>query len=199
MSQHKREMSMSKFRSGKADILVATDVAARGIDVPQVALVVNYDIPNQELMYFHRIGRTARAGGKGVAITLVSYSSIGDFNLIKRQIKVEMTDLNKEMGIAIKIPDPLKREVPQRRYGGSSRNYQSRGPRSSGYQSRGPSSSGYQSRGPRSSGYQSRGPSSSGKRESGGSGDARDERGFGGNKRSSRQYGKKYYGLRSRW
>ena len=199
MSQHKREMSMSKFRSGKADILVATDVAARGIDVPQVALVVNYDIPNQELMYFHRIGRTARAGGKGRAVTLVSYSSIGDFNLIKRQIKVEMTDLNKEMGIAIKIPDPLKREVPQRRYGGSSRNYQSRGPRSSGYQNRGPRSSGYQSKGPSSSGYQSRGPRSSGKKESGGSGDARDERGFGGKKRSSRQYGKKYYGLRSRW
>jgi len=199
MSQHKREMSMSKFRSGKADILVATDVAARGIDVPQVALIVNYDIPNQELMYFHRIGRTARAGGKGRAITLVSYSSIGDFKLIKRQVKVEMTDLNKEMGIAIKIPDPLKRQVPQRRYGGSSRNYQSRGPRSSNYQSRGPRSSNYQSKGPRSSNYQSKGPRSSGKRESGGSGDARDERGFGGKKRSSRQYGKKYYGLRSRW
>jgi ATP-dependent RNA helicase DeaD len=51
MSQHKREISMSKFRSGKADILVATDVAARGIDVPEVALVVNYDIPNQELIF----------------------------------------------------------------------------------------------------------------------------------------------------
>ena len=117
MSQHKREMSMSKFRSGKADILVATDVAARGIDVPRVALVVNYDIPNQEMVYFHRIGRTARAGAKGRAITLVSYSSVGDFNIIKRQIKVSMKDLNKEMGIEISIPDPLKRETGPRRFG----------------------------------------------------------------------------------
>jgi len=117
MSQHKREMSMSKFRTGKTEILVATDVASRGIDVPQVALVVNYDVPNQELLYFHRIGRTARAGGKGKAITLVSYSSIGDFNIIKRQIKKEMVDLNKEMNIEIKIPDTLKREIPSRRYG----------------------------------------------------------------------------------
>jgi ATP-dependent RNA helicase DeaD len=99
MSQHRREQSMGKFRSGKADILVATDVASRGIDVPRVELVVNYDVPNQEMAYFHRIGRTARAGAKGKAVTFVSYSSVGDWNLIKRQIKVPLTDLNQEMGI----------------------------------------------------------------------------------------------------
>jgi ATP-dependent RNA helicase DeaD len=115
MSQHRREKSMSQFRRGKADILVATDVAARGIDVPEVALVVNYDVPNQEMVYFHRIGRTARAGAKGRAITLVSYSSIGDWKIIQRQTKVDMTDLNEEMGIKISIPDPLKREVGGRR------------------------------------------------------------------------------------
>ena len=115
MSQHRRESSMAQFRRGQADILVATDVAARGIDVPQVALVVNYDVPNQEMVYFHRIGRTARAGAKGRAITLVSYSSIGDFNLIKQQIKADMIDLNEKMGITVNIPDPLKREVGQRR------------------------------------------------------------------------------------
>ena len=117
MSQHRREQSMSKFRSGKASILVATDVASRGIDVPKVALVINYDVPNQEMTYFHRIGRTARAGGKGRAITLVSYSSVGDWSVIKRQIKVNLTDLNAELGIEFSIPDPLKREVPSRRYG----------------------------------------------------------------------------------
>ncbi|NIP61489.1 MAG: DEAD/DEAH box helicase [Nitrosopumilaceae archaeon] len=121
MSQNKRENSMARFRQGKADVLVATDVASRGIDVPQVGLVVNYDIPNQELVYFHRIGRTARAGSKGKAITLVSYSSIADFNIIKRQIKTPMTDLNKEMGIEVKIPDPLKRETPSRRFGNQNR------------------------------------------------------------------------------
>ena len=117
MSQHRREQAMGRFRQGKAKILVATDVAARGIDVPQVALVINYDVPNQEMVYFHRIGRTARAGGKGKAITLVSYSSVGDFEVIKRQIKVEMTDLNAELGIEVNIPDPLKRRVLPRRYG----------------------------------------------------------------------------------
>lgn len=127
MSQHRREQSMAKFRSGKADILVATDVASRGIDVPRVELVINYDVPNQEMAYFHRIGRTARAGAKGKAITFVSYSSVGDWNLVKRQIKVPIKDLNQEMGIEISIPDPLKRQVPSRRYGGQSRSSYSRG------------------------------------------------------------------------
>ena len=127
MSQHRREQSMGKFRSGKADILVATDVASRGIDVPRVELVINYDVPNQEMAYFHRIGRTARAGAKGKAVTFVSYSSVGDWNLIKRQIKVPIRDLNQEMGIQISIPDPLKRQTPSRRYGGQSRSNYSRG------------------------------------------------------------------------
>lgn len=134
MSQFRRDKSMYLFKKGKADVLVATDVAARGIDVPEVALVINYDVPNQDLVYFHRIGRTARAGGKGRAITLVSYSSIGDFRAIAAQTKVKMTDLNKVLGIEIKIPDSLKREVGQRvhgfrgnqhgrRYGGGERRY----------------------------------------------------------------------------
>jgi len=117
MSQNKREDSMQRFRRSKVDILVATDVAARGIDVPEVALVVNYDIPNQDMVYFHRIGRTARAGAKGRAITLVSYSSVGEWNEIKKQTKVVMTDLNEKLGIEFKIPDPLQRKNSlQRRY-----------------------------------------------------------------------------------
>ena len=133
MSQHRREQSMGKFRSGKADILVATDVASRGIDVPRVELVINYDVPNQEMAYFHRIGRTARAGAKGKAVTFVSYSSVGDWNIIKRQIKVPLLDLNQEMGIAISIPDPLKRQTPARRFGGQSRSNYSRGGRPGGF------------------------------------------------------------------
>ncbi len=139
LSQFRRDKSMYMFKKGKADILVATDVAARGIDVPEVALVVNYDVPNQDLVYFHRIGRTARAGAKGRAITLVSYSSIGDFRAISGQTKVKMTDLNKELGIEVKIPDTLKREVSQNRgfganrrqwgnrHGGGGRRYGNRG------------------------------------------------------------------------
>ena len=141
MSQSRREHSMLKFRKNRADILVATDVAARGIDVPKVGLVVNYDVPNQDMVYFHRIGRTARAGAKGNAITLVSYSSVGDWNIIKKQIKSDMTDLNQKLGIEINIPDPLKRQVgrrmtPQIRsgYGGKfRRSYGSGGRRTNGY------------------------------------------------------------------
>jgi ATP-dependent RNA helicase DeaD len=116
MSQHKREDSMQRFRRSKVDILVATDVAARGIDVPEVALVINYDIPNQDMVYFHRIGRTARAGAKGRAITLVSYSSVGEWNEIKKQTKVNMIDLNEKLGIKVKIPDPLKRQSAPRQH-----------------------------------------------------------------------------------
>ncbi len=132
MSQHRREKSMSQFRRGKADILVATDVAARGIDVPEVALVINFDVPNQEMIYFHRIGRTARAGAIGRAITLVSYSSIGDWKVIKQQTKVVMTDLNEQMGIEINIPDPLKRQIGPRRMGYQRSSYGQRRGRSSG-------------------------------------------------------------------
>jgi len=121
LSQFRRDKSMFMFKKGKADILVATDVAARGIDVPEVALVINYDVPNQDMVYFHRIGRTARAGAKGRAITLVSYSSVGDFRAIARQTKVQMTDLNKELGIEVKIPDTLKRETGHRGFGGNRR------------------------------------------------------------------------------
>jgi ATP-dependent RNA helicase DeaD len=66
------------------------------------------------MVYFHRIGRTARAGAKGRAITLVSYSSIADWKIIKKQIKSDLTDLNKKMGIEVNIPDPLKRDVGRR-------------------------------------------------------------------------------------
>ena len=125
MSQHKREDSMLKFRKSKVNILVATDVASRGIDIPQVALVINYDIPNRDMVYFHRIGRTARAGAKGRAITMVSYSSVGEWNEIKKQTKVNMTDLNEKLGIEIKIPDPLKRRVASRQYSNRTRNHSS--------------------------------------------------------------------------
>ncbi len=123
MSQNKRENAMDRFRKGKADILVATDVAARGIDVPHVALVVNYDVPNQDMVYFHRIGRTARAGALGKAVTLVSYSSVGDWNIIKKQIKVKLIDLNEKLNIPINIPDPLKRVTIPRRTSYDSRRF----------------------------------------------------------------------------
>ena len=87
------------------------------------------------MVYFHRIGRTARAGAKGNAITLVSYSSIADWNIIKKQIKSELIDLNQKLGIEINIPDPLKRESRRRISPQIHSNYRRRtgGYRTSGY------------------------------------------------------------------
>mgnify|MGYP003958539249 FL=1 len=180
MSQSRREQSMGKFRSGRADILVATDVASRGIDVPRVELVVNYDVPNQEMAYFHRIGRTARAGTEGRAITFVSYSSVGDWNIIKRQIKVPLRDLNQEMNIEISIPDPLKRQS-SRRFGGGSGGRSSYGRGGGGRSSYGRGGGG---------GY--------GRGGGGGYGrNTRDDRSSG--KKDRGNDGKNSYGGRSRW
>jgi ATP-dependent RNA helicase DeaD len=91
LSQHQRDHSMSVFRSGHADVLVATDVASRGIDISQVDCVINYDVPQDPLLYFHRVGRTARAGDSGKAFTFVAYDEDEDFarimGLSKREIK----------------------------------------------------------------------------------------------------------------
>lgn len=72
LSQVQRDRVMRRFRSGQAQILIATDVAARGLDVPEVSHVINYDVPESHETYVHRIGRTGRAGRAGEAITLVS-------------------------------------------------------------------------------------------------------------------------------
>ena len=72
MKQEFRSRVMEQFRSGNFPILIATDVAARGIDVDDIDLVINYDIPQDNEYYIHRVGRTGRAGRKGVAITLIS-------------------------------------------------------------------------------------------------------------------------------
>jgi ATP-dependent RNA helicase RhlE len=71
-SQPQRERALSLFRSGKVPVLVATDIAARGIDIPGVSHVINYELPNVSEQYVHRIGRTARAGADGIALTLCS-------------------------------------------------------------------------------------------------------------------------------
>lgn len=70
LSQEQRDRVMKVFRSGKADLLIATDVAARGLDIPRVSHVINYDVPSAPEAYVHRIGRTGRAGREGTAITL---------------------------------------------------------------------------------------------------------------------------------
>jgi superfamily II DNA/RNA helicase len=74
LNQVAREKALKRFREGKADVLVATDVAARGIDVTGVTHVINYECPEDEKTYVHRIGRTGRAGASGIAITFVDWA-----------------------------------------------------------------------------------------------------------------------------
>jgi ATP-dependent RNA helicase RhlE len=88
-SQSQRTAALKGFQNGKHRILVATDVAARGIDVQDIAHVVNYDLPNASDDFVHRIGRTGRAGAKGVATTFVMPQEKGDARKIERDLKVK--------------------------------------------------------------------------------------------------------------
>jgi len=94
LSQYQRDKSMNAFRTGRVDILVATDVAARGIDVPGVQLVVNYDFPEDPLIYFHRVGRTARAGSIGKSIALIAPDDFIVFRQVQELTKVSIKPLS---------------------------------------------------------------------------------------------------------
>ncbi len=89
-SQGQRDRAIKAFRAGEVKILVATDVAARGIDIPGVAYVINYELPDTPDNYVHRIGRTARAGREGEAIALCSAEEIDLLNQIERLMKIEI-------------------------------------------------------------------------------------------------------------
>jgi len=88
MSQEARERSMAAFRSGKKDILVATEVAARGIDVDDVTHVINYTIPEDEKAYLHRTGRTGRAGRTGTAVTFVDWEDLTRWKNINQMLEL---------------------------------------------------------------------------------------------------------------
>ncbi|ODV49175.1 MULTISPECIES: DEAD/DEAH box helicase [Methanohalophilus] len=94
MRQAQRERVMSNFRKGEIETLVATDVAARGIDVENIEAVFNYDIPQDEESYVHRIGRTGRAGKEGVAITFASGKDIRKIKNIQKHTKAKITRKN---------------------------------------------------------------------------------------------------------
>ena len=96
LTQNQRDRSMGLFRTGRADVLVATDVASRGIDVRQVDCVVNYDVPEDPTVYFHRVGRTARAGDVGKSFTFVSSDESSDFARIAAQARDPIKPLREE-------------------------------------------------------------------------------------------------------
>ena len=93
MSQSQRERVLRAFRDGRVSLLVATDVAARGLDIPDVTHVINYDIPDDSDAYVHRIGRTGRMGRKGEAITLVTPRETRLLRVIEREIRKKLSPL----------------------------------------------------------------------------------------------------------
>jgi superfamily II DNA/RNA helicase len=92
LGQGQRERALRAFRSGKVDVLTATEVAARGLDVDDVTHVVNYDCPDDEKTYVHRIGRTGRAGRAGVAVTFVDWRDMHRWKLINDALGLGMPE-----------------------------------------------------------------------------------------------------------
>ncbi|KAJ3335561.1 ribosomal RNA processing protein [Gonapodya sp. JEL0774] len=133
MSQHKRLGALAKFRSGDKGVLIATDVASRGLDIPSVDLVVNYDVPGTGKDYVHRVGRTARAGKGGVAVTFVTQYDIEWYQRVEAALqkklpefphdKEEVMALHERVGEALRHANmQLKEEMAagtHRRRGGA--------------------------------------------------------------------------------
>jgi ATP-dependent RNA helicase RhlE len=118
-SQPQRERALEAFRSGQVKVLIATDIAARGIDIPGVSHVVNYDLPDVPEQYVHRIGRTARAGASGIAIAFCSNEERGNLRDIERltRRKLAVVPLPKEFARMVSDTKALKpaRPEPSRR------------------------------------------------------------------------------------
>jgi ATP-dependent RNA helicase DeaD len=113
MNQAQRSRVMSRFKEAGVELLVATDVAARGLDISDVTHVFNFDIPQDPESYVHRIGRTGRAGRAGTAVTLISAREFGQLRLIERVTKsrIERVALPSVMDVAEKQRDVLKERL----------------------------------------------------------------------------------------
>ncbi len=110
LSQSQRERALNAFRRGRANILVATDVAARGIDVPGIGLVINYDFPDDPLMYFHRVGRTARAGNNGKSISLVNKYDLSSLVQVMGMTEATIKPLDPEDEERLRRPQSIREE-----------------------------------------------------------------------------------------
>ncbi|MEJ5944909.1 DEAD/DEAH box helicase [Pseudokineococcus basanitobsidens] len=121
LGQGAREQALRAFRGGKVDILVATDVAARGIDVTDVTHVVNYQCPEDDKTYVHRIGRTGRAGQKGIAVTFVDWDDVPRWGLIDRTLglgipePVETYSTSPHLFTDLGIPEGTTGRLPRSR------------------------------------------------------------------------------------
>jgi len=98
MQQKERDEVMKQFRAGDSRVLISTDVWARGLDVPQVSLVINYDLPNNRELYIHRIGRSGRYGRKGVAINFVKSDDIRILRDIEQYYSTQIDEMPMNVG-----------------------------------------------------------------------------------------------------
>jgi superfamily II DNA/RNA helicase len=124
LGQGQREQALRAFRSGKVDVLVATDVAARGLDVDDVTHVVNFECPDDEKTYLHRIGRTGRAGKDGVAVTFVDWRDMQRWKLIDTALNLNQAEpaetystsdhLYTELGISREVSGTLPKAMRSR-------------------------------------------------------------------------------------
>jgi superfamily II DNA/RNA helicase len=118
LGQGQRERAMRAFRSGKVDVLVATDVAARGLDVDDVTHVVNYECPEDDKAYLHRTGRTGRAGRTGVAVTFVDWSDLQRWKIINETLGLgqpepeETYSTSEHLFSALRIPQGITGTLP---------------------------------------------------------------------------------------
>lgn len=130
-SQNARVRALDQFKSDKVRILVATDIAARGIDIEDLTHVINFDLPDQPENYVHRIGRTARAGAKGDAITFCCYQEISDLKDIQRFIKQEIPVKDNPYFPMEDLSEPVPKKQNQNKKRTSSKPTQHRNRRSS--------------------------------------------------------------------
>jgi ATP-dependent RNA helicase RhlE len=133
-SQPQRERVLAAFRQGQIRILVATDIAARGIDVDGISHVVNYDLPNEPESYVHRIGRTARAGATGVAISLCDHDEVPYLRSIEKLIRMGLPATDRRSSPGRDLAPPAA--GPERRNEGPRRDHQQRGRRGAPQHSR---------------------------------------------------------------
>lgn len=105
--------SLLRFKNGFCKILIATDIISRGIDIPKVAFVINFDFPNEIIQYIHRIGRTARANRKGLSISFIDKKDLQSFNNVKiamkNKLKPYILNKNEVLADMLKIGKVVKK------------------------------------------------------------------------------------------
>jgi len=112
INRGKRAKALTLFKSGKSQVLIATDIAARGIDIPELPLVINYDLPEETDSFTHRVGRTGRANHKGAVITLLTIHDYNAFSTIEKHLKL---NVKREIMDGFEITDKQPRQARPRK------------------------------------------------------------------------------------